>query len=152
MTPGLFGIDFGHARVGIAGADDLGLLAHPRATLDVKGKDPAKVTAAYLQANQAHTAVVGLPLTLAGEEGSAAQTVRQFADKLQRTCPHLKIIFQDESLTTVIAADALRAAGKSAKQARPIIDQAAAREILQTYLDCRAHPETTQPSDFNLPE
>jgi putative Holliday junction resolvase len=41
----------------------------------------------------------------------------------------------DERLTTVSAQAALRASGRSAKQSRAVIDQAAAVALLQGYLD-----------------
>lgn len=135
MSARLFGVDFGRSRVGVAAADDLGLLAHPRATLDVKGRDPAKVTAEFLLAENARAVVVGLPLTLDGAEGRAAAAVRSFADSLRRRCPHLDVILHDERLTTVSAADALRSSGRRASKSRHLIDQAAACEILQSHLD-----------------
>ena len=138
MSAGLFGVDFGRARVGIAAADDLGLLAHPRATLDVKGRDPAKITAEYLAANHARTVVVGLPLRLDGSEGDAARAVREFVASLSRRRPEIEFLLHDERLTTASASQALEAAGKSSRQSRAIIDQAAAVEILQSHLDALA--------------
>ena len=53
----------------------------------------------------------------------------------------------DERLTTVVATQALRASGVSEKAGRKVIDQAAAVEILQTWLDGRARALETESTD-----
>ena len=51
----------------------------------------------------------------------------------------------DERLSTSMAMDKLHAAGRTARNAKGIIDQAAAVEILQQWLDQRADQETMIP-------
>ena len=60
-----------------------------------------------------------------------------FRRNLGAALPGLPLIFMDECLTTVIAQEKLHAAGKNAKNFRPVIDQVAAVEILNTWLDSR---------------
>ena len=61
--------------------------------------------------------------------------VRAFGRELAAALPGLPMVFMDECLTTVIAQEKLHAAGKKEKSFRPIIDQVAAVEILNTWLD-----------------
>jgi len=131
-------IDFGAVRVGLAVADDLGLLAHPRPFLD--GKNPAALLARLkeLQATeQIEIFVVGLPRELGGREGAAARRVRAFAQKLERETA-VRVELYDEWLSTREAAGRLRAQGLDSRQQRSRIDSAAAAILLQSWLDSRA--------------
>jgi len=80
--------------------------------------------------------VVGLPLSLEGEEGEAAAEVRAFADALARRAG-LPLAYQDERLTTALALRSARAAGVKDRDSRGRIDQMAAVAILQHYLDAQ---------------
>lgn len=133
----LLALDYGDARIGVAGSDDLGILAHPLETVPAQPRlEALRRIAALFQIRRAEAVVLGLPIRSDGEEGSAATKVRTFAESLM---PHLPkgtpLYFQDEFFSTKRAADQLRAAGKRVKHHRPIIDQAAAVVILQEYLD-----------------
>ena len=134
------GIDLGEARVGIAVADALGMLAHPRETIRVGPKGDKAVLARIaeiVKADGIEVVVLGLPRNMSGTEGPAAAKARAFAEKL-RTATGCEVRLQDERLTTVAAHKALQASGRNAKQGRAIIDQVAAQTILQTYLDAEA--------------
>ena len=139
-------LDYGEARIGVAGSDDLGFLAHPVETVASQPRREALERIAAIAAGRgADTVVIGLPVRSDGEEGTAAGKVRQFAAALEK---HLAagtlVVFQDEFRSTVQATALLRASGKRARDHRPIIDQAAAVVILQDYLDARQPllPET----------
>jgi putative Holliday junction resolvase len=134
-------IDFGAVRVGLAVADDLGLLAHPRPCLD--GRKPAALLDALKQLQQAERIevfVVGLPRELSGKEGPAAKRCRAFAAKLAQATP-AKVELYDEWLSTREAAGRLRAQGLNAKAQRGKIDSAAAAILLQSFLDRGARSE-----------
>jgi putative Holliday junction resolvase len=135
----ILGIDHGTVRVGLALSDELGLLAHP---LETVAEPQALGRIAQVVRERGVTAVVlGLPLRLDGTEGSAAERVRGFLAKLRPRLPAaVPIHLRDESLTTVTASERLRAAGRKAKNQRPVIDQAAAAVILQEHLDELAGP------------
>jgi putative Holliday junction resolvase len=135
--PRLLALDYGEARIGVAGSDDLGLLAHPLDTVPAQPREQALHRIAKIFGERRATALVlGLPIRADGEEGTAAARVRAFAEKLR---PHLPpdtpVFFQDEYRSTVDATGHLRAAGKRTKSHRPLIDQAAAVIILQDFLD-----------------
>ena len=129
------GIDHGDARIGIAATDDFGILAHPVETIDRARVEPVERIAQLVAQRRIHTLVVGLPVRMDGSEGDSAEKVRAFAAKLQARLPDLPLVFVDETLTTTTAAGKLRAAGKKAKQQKGLIDQAAAVEILNSWME-----------------
>jgi putative holliday junction resolvase len=128
-------IDLGAVRVGLAVADDLGLLAHPRPFLDGKNQAALLRTLKQLQADEEiQLFVLGLPRELNGREGPAAKRARAFATRLEQATP-AKVELWDEWLSTREAAGRLRAQGLNAKQQRGRIDSAAAAILLQSWLD-----------------
>ncbi len=129
------GLDHGDARIGIAATDDFGILAHPVETIDRARVEPIERIAQLVSQRRIQTLVVGLPLRMDGSEGESAEKVRAFAAKLQARLPGLPLVFVDETLTTSAAAGKLRAAGKKAKQQKGLIDQAAAVEILNSWME-----------------
>lgn len=145
----LVALDYGEARIGVAGSDDLGILAHPLETVSAQPRDGAmRRIAAIVRERQAAGILVGLPLRADGEEGSAAGKVRAFAAALRTHLPAgCPIHFQDEYRSTVQAAEHLRSAGKRTKTHRPLIDQAAAVVILQDYLDALPENVPSAPTD-----
>jgi len=128
-------IDVGKVRVGVAVADELGLLAHPRAHLD--GRDPRRAVDALAElavAESIELFVVGLPRSLSGDEGPSARRARRFAQKLAlRT--GLRVELYDEWLSTREAKSRLREQGVDERAARERIDSAAAAVVLQSWLD-----------------
>jgi putative holliday junction resolvase len=131
------GIDLGEARIGLAISDELGMLAHPLITLQVKEGDPVKRIVEIVEREKVGTIVLGLPRNMDGTYGPAAEKVRAFAEKLKTAvaCP---VKLWDERLTTVAAQKSLHAAGHTVKSSRSIIDQAAAQLILQGWMDSQA--------------
>lgn len=128
-------IDYGAVRVGLAVADDLGLLAHPRPFLDGRNRQQLLAQLKELQqAEQLEVFVVGLPRELRGREGPAARRVRAFVAQLEQTTP-ARVELYDEWLSTREAAKRLRAQGLNAKAQRGRIDSAAAAVLLQSWLD-----------------
>ncbi len=144
------GIDFGTVRIGVAVSDDLGMLAHPFET--VSAKDPAAAMARLVEIvtqRKAEVVVLGLPLNMDDSEGPAVKKMRKFKDKLRKALPAtIEIVEEDERLSTVSASDKLSDSGHSEKDQGESIDQAAAAEILQTYLDYREPAEDKMDEDF----
>ncbi len=139
------GIDHGDARIGIAATDDFGILAHPVSTLEVADGDPIEAIARLVDARRIRTLVLGLPLRSDGSEGDAAAKVRRFGTALQQRLANLPLHYVDESFSTLTAAAKLREAGRQAKHQKSVIDQAAAVEILNTWMQ-------SQPSEIPEPE
>ena len=128
-------VDLGKVRVGLAVADELGLMAHPRQYLD--GRDPRRVVfelARLAEAEGITVFLVGLPRQLNGKEGVAAQRARRFAEALAaRTAARVELI--DEWLSTREAHARLREQGATTREARERVDSAAAAVLLQSWLD-----------------
>lgn len=142
MHPAL-GIDMGKARIGIAATDACGILAHPVESIHLAKTEPLGRIAQLVEKLGIHTLVMGLPIRMDGTEGSACEYVRAFGEKLRAKFPSLPLVYVDEYRTTVDAQAKLHAAGKKAKDFKPIIDQAAAVEILNLWLE-----QTAPPPDF----
>ncbi len=128
------GIDHGDARIGIAATDDFGILAHPVETVDLRRVDPIERIAELVAQRGSRTLVIGLPVRMDGSEGTAAAKVRAFGRLLEARLPTLPVVWVDETLTTTSAAAKLREAGRNARQQKAIIDQAAAVEILNLWM------------------
>ncbi|EGD56056.1 Holliday junction resolvase RuvX [Gordonia neofelifaecis] len=131
-------IDVGSVRVGVAVCDPDGILATPVETVrrSKDGADVARIVDLITEYD-AVGVVIGLPRTLRGEEGPAVRAARYFGRQLASEAEGVSIEFYDERLTTVTATTALRASGVKAKDARAVIDQAAAVAILQGWLDAQ---------------
>lgn len=145
ITPRILAVDLGAARIGLAISDELGLLAHPLATIPA-GPDAATRIAATAADHRAAAIVVGLPLNMDGSCGPAANAARAFADAL-RARTACRVVLQDERLSTVAAQRQLQEAGRSTKKSRHVIDQAAAQIILQAYLDSTGAPPPPPPPE-----
>jgi len=128
------GVDVGTVRIGVASCDPAGLIATPVATLRRGSGDLAEL-ARLARERDAVEVVVGLPRTLAGREGRAADDAVAFAQRLADTLGSRPVRLVDERLSTVGAQRDLRASGMAGRRGRSVVDQAAAVIILQTALD-----------------
>jgi putative Holliday junction resolvase len=123
--------------VGVAIADDLGMMAHPRGVLD--GRDRKRLLAELARLADAEDIarfIVGLPLDMKGGEGDAARKARALAQEIADATGREVELF-DERLTTVQAKRALDASEVPGRKQRARIDEAAATAILQAWLDGR---------------
>ncbi|HEX9985201.1 MAG TPA: Holliday junction resolvase RuvX [Thermoanaerobaculia bacterium] len=124
------GIDLGAKRIGIA-VSDSDTIATPHSVMRNEGDVIAKLER-LAQELEAETFVVGIPRRT--HAAAAEQKFRDFAEALrQRTCK--QVVLWDEALSTVEAAERLRAAGRSRRDAQQEIDMHAAAVILQSWLD-----------------
>ena len=82
MTRAL-GIDLGDARVGVAASDDLGMLAHPVETIQVRAGGVRKRILDLAKQKNSEVIVVGMPRNMDGTFGPAAQKARDFIVALQ---------------------------------------------------------------------
>jgi putative Holliday junction resolvase len=130
------GIDVGAVRVGVALSDPDGVLATPLVTVprDVAGGSDLTAIAGLVAEHEVVGIVLGLPRTLAGREGPAAEAARDFAAGLASVVD-VAVELSDERLTTVVATQQLRERGVKGRKQRAVVDQAAAVAILQGWLD-----------------
>lgn len=138
------GIDLGKARIGVAVCDPDGLLATPVATVRrdprTAGEDiPSDIREIGDLAAEYDVVeiVVGLPVTLSGEEGLAAAHTREWVERFAGHVSPVPVSLTDERMTTAVATRRLNEGGVRGKRKRSIVDQAAAVEILQHWLDRR---------------
>ncbi|HEX4356239.1 MAG TPA: Holliday junction resolvase RuvX [Pseudonocardia sp.] len=132
------GVDVGSVRVGVALSDPDGLLATPLATLrrDERDGSDLRQLAELVAEHEVVEVVVGLPRTLAGREGPAAEAARDYVSALG-TVLSVPVQLSDERLTTVMAIRTLSDRGVRGRKQRAVVDQAAAVAILQGWLDGR---------------
>lgn len=133
----VLGVDPGEARVGVAVSDELGVLASPLETIFARKIPPAERIAELARAWKVEAVVVGVPRHMNGTYGSSARHALALIEaiKAQGIGP---VHAWDERLSTAEAQRSLREAGRDSKQAKPVLDQAAACLILQSWLDARA--------------
>jgi putative Holliday junction resolvase len=118
-------LDHGEARCGCAVSDPSGTLATPLTAIErPDSRKGLTRLAALAEELGAERLVVGLPLTLAGEEGEQAAAARAFADALRQRV-RVPVDLYDERLTTRMAA----ATGGRADE-----DSIAAAHLLDSYL------------------
>jgi putative Holliday junction resolvase len=110
-------------------------MAHPVETIHVHKTDTLSRIAEIIHQRGIRTLIIGLPLRLDGSEGDAVKKVRSLAQKLHAQHPQLPLHFTDETFTTVTASAKLHEAGKNAKKQKHLIDQAAAVEILDAWME-----------------
>ena len=137
----------GKVRIGLALSDPDGILATPLATLALDeagwsayaegGPVPADVQelARLAIEHEVVEVVVGLPVTLAGTESFAAQYARSYAQVIEAAVAPIPTRLTDERMSTAVAARRLSERGVRGGRRRAVLDQAAAVEILQSWLD-----------------
>jgi putative holliday junction resolvase len=124
-------LDYGTARCGCAISDPTGTLVTPLPALEPP--DPARV-AELVSEHGAARVVVGLPVSLSGEEGGQAALTRAFADELGDLID-VPVETYDERLTTTMA-------DRSARHgARADRDSLAAAHLLESYLEARGRAD-----------
>jgi putative Holliday junction resolvase len=142
-------VDVGTVRVGVAISDPDGILATPLVTLrrdlSTPGENPSESEDSYpqdiaalmrlVQVHESVEVVVGLPVTLSGSESHAANHVRAYAQLLARAVTPVPVRLTDERMSTAVAARRLSERGVRGGRRRAVVDQAAAVEILQGWLD-----------------
>lgn len=143
-------LDLGEKRIGVALSDATRTIASPHSV--VKRASRAADFAHYSRLIAEHGVtllVIGLPITLGGQEGQRAAWVRDYAAGLAQHVA-APITFWDESLTTVEATAALHAQGRRGKKAKERVDAVAAALILQSFLDAQQpdaqRPDAQQPA------
>jgi putative Holliday junction resolvase len=136
------GIDVGTVRIGVARSDPDGILATPVATVaraantepDQIPSDMSEISG-LVKELEAVEVIIGIPVSLSGSEQQAAAVTRQYADRLAKLLEPVPVRFADERMSTVVATRRLRERGVRGRRQRAVVDQAAAVEILQSWLD-----------------
>ena len=135
-------LDVGDKTIGIALSDDLLYTGQGLMTIQRVGirKDAGKVID-LVREYKCDTIVVGLPKRLDGTDSPQTEKVYEFKNMLENKLLSLgmskdvRIVYQDERLTTVMAEKVLIEADVSRKKRKQVIDKQAAVLIMQGYLD-----------------
>lgn len=119
-------LDHGETRCGCAISDPSGTLVRPLTAVE---PDPDRI-AELVGEHEADLVIVGLPVSLSGEEGKQARLARDFAAELERRLD-VPVETYDERLTT-------RMAERSEREgARADRDSLAAAHLLEGFLERR---------------
>lgn len=135
------GLDVGDKTIGVAVSDELDITAQGVTTIDRVGirKDADKVMD-YVREYDCDTVVMGLPINLDGSDSVQTEKVREFRTMLENKMrssgmADVKVEWQDERFTTVIAERVLMEANMKRKSRKEVVDKQAAIIILQSYMD-----------------
>lgn len=123
-------LDVGEKRIGVAVGDSGVRIAVPFETVDVDGLELERIARLVIQ-EDADAVIIGYPRNQSGEPTAQTAYVENFASQLTDIAP--RIVFQDESLTSVLAEQQLKSHGKP--YSKGDIDAQAAALILQDYLE-----------------
>lgn len=131
----LLGFDFGTRRIGIAVGNTISASANPLETIDDEKNDNRFARIGALIAEwQPAALVVGLPCNEDGSPHEMTALARRFANRLKGRF-NLPTILVDERYTSLAAAERLDEAGIHGRKQKALLDQYAAQQILQAYLD-----------------
>ena len=132
----VIGLDHGAKRIGVAAGDTETGMAFAHRAIKRRSLDHDLERVVELCTDEgAELVVVGLPLNLDGSEGPQAAVTRAFGERLRQA--GLPIAYEDERLTSWEAERQLRTEGRSPDRHSGEVDSAAARLILQQWLDAK---------------
>jgi len=132
----IIAFDIGDKKIGVAVSDMLGITASPLCIIK-RGTDDNQAAIELIkltEKNQAVKIIIGLPLSLDGNESQSAQKVRAFGSILQEYST-LSIEYYDESGSTKQALDIMRKTKRLKERQNMNDDAIAAAVILRNYLE-----------------
>lgn len=134
--------DFGEKRIGVAIGEQLLGIAHPLTTIHGEANDERfRIIGELIAQWKPVQLVVGLPLSLEGEEHAVTQLCKKFARRLNGRF-NLPVALVDERLSSAEASQTLKQIGIGGRKQKPMLDQVAAQHILQSYFDSLDNHDT----------
>lgn len=127
----LVALDVGEKRIGVAASDGIVQIARPVETVLVDGNELDRIIA-IINDEKAKEVVIGYPRNQSGEPTHQTGFVEVFKQRLEEVV-QIPVVFQDESLTSVLAEDRLKSYEKPYDKRD--VDMLAAALILQDYLE-----------------
>ena len=124
------GVDLGTKRIGLATSDSSATIATPLQVLNRSGSrlQDHQAIAAIVRDYEIDCVVVGMPLSMSGDVGAAAQLTSVVG---------VPVLTYDERLTTVSAHQILQGNNVNAKDRKLVVDKVAAAVMLQSWLDAQ---------------
>jgi putative Holliday junction resolvase len=133
----LLAFDFGTRRIGVAVGNTFASSSQPLLTVNEEKNEVRFATiAALVKEWQPCVLLVGLPCNTDGTPHEMTSLCRRFANRLKGRF-NLPVILVDERYTSQMASSQLERQGIRGKAQKGLIDQYAAQQILQSYLDER---------------
>lgn len=131
-------LDYGTARIGCAISDPTGTLATPIAAIE---PPELSAVARVAEDREVERIVVGLPVSLSGQDSSQTELTRAFAAELE-SAVEVPVETWDERFTTRMAAQTRRETGAGSAE-----DSIAAAHLLESYLQATASRLEPEPGD-----
>ncbi len=131
QSSALVALDVGEKRIGVAASDGVVRIARPLTTITVDGTECDRILS-IIKEEKATMIVVGYPRNQSGEPTGQTAFVESFAAGLAKLTA-VPVVFQDESLTSVLAEERLKSYGKP--YTKEAVDAQAATLILQDYVE-----------------
>lgn len=131
------GLDLGSRTLGVSISDELGMLARAYDTYRFNDNQydlAVKYTIDICNKEKVSTVVLGYPKHMNGDNGIRCQISNDFKKKIEESS-NIKVILEDERLTTVIVDRAMISGNVKRKDRKNKKDEMAAVVILQNYLD-----------------
>lgn len=134
----ILAIDYGRKRTGIAVTDPLQIIAQGLTTVETHMA--LVFLREYLQKEAVETIIIGDPRNLDDSETDITKAAAEFAKKLKRHFPGVKIVTVDERYSSKMASRAMIDMGMKKKDRRnkANLDEIAATLLLQEYLETRS--------------
>lgn len=130
----ILALDFGSARCGCAVSDVSGIIARPLEAIEEPASETGMASVAALADGLGvDLIVVGLPITLSGEEGRQAVEVRKFVDRLKEHVA-VEVETYDERFTTSLAKQTRLSGARAGAPTGGSEDSIAAAHLLTGYL------------------
>lgn len=133
----LMALDLGTKTLGVALSDPSGFLASPLCTLRFASDDydhALDQVEALLKEHPVSTIVLGFPKNMDGTVGLSGQRSLFFKEEIEKFTD-IPVVLWDERLTTVAAHKILISSDMRRKERKEVVDQLAAVQMLQEYLD-----------------
>lgn len=135
----ILSIDYGAKRIGLAISDENEILASRFKTLENRGDKKAAEEIKRICLNEKiEKIIVGLPIGFKGESGQS-EIIRKFIGELKKNID-MPIVEVNEIFTSKMGEENLREAG--VKDIKKVLDQEAARIVLQDYLEKEPNNES----------
>lgn len=129
------GLDLGAKSLGIAISDKLGMVASFYKSIKFFDENKLFEELGYIiREEKIEQIVLGYPKNMDNSEGFRAKETLIFKEKLEFIFG-IKVVLEDERLTTRLAEDVLIKADMSRQKRKKVIDGVSAVVILQSYLD-----------------
>jgi len=140
----VFGLDIGKARIGIASGVSEAAVASPLAVLPAQEVlQNAPSFKRLIEDWEPEQFVVGLPLSMSGEVGPQAESIKQAAAQIEANT-QIPVVFVDERLSSSSAKQIMHESGYTERDMRGKLDAVAASVFLQTWLEGEKQGETDE--------